>query len=116
MFVNGMSVCMRVISPPPSPVCLSCLRVVYPGNFGVLSFCFSLVSWISAMCMLCVCKKCFSCCCLFLMPSMLYCIMLSVFCFLLRRGGALFCVCRGVGEFSGVAGECGECWDVVDGV
>ena len=45
VLVKGMSECISVIiSPPPSPVCLSCLSVVYPGNFGVLSFCFSFVS------------------------------------------------------------------------
>lgn len=35
VLVKGMCLCMSVMRPPPPPRVLSCLSVVYPGNFGV---------------------------------------------------------------------------------
>ena len=73
VLVKDTFLCMRVIKPPPSPVCLSCLSLVKPGNFGVLCLSLSMVSCMSAMSMLCLSKCCFISCCLLVMPSMFSC-------------------------------------------
>ena len=78
VLMKGRSRWMRVINPPPWPLCLSCLSVVYPGNLGVFFVCLSLVSWMVTMCILCSCRTCFSSCILFPIPSMLICKSLSV--------------------------------------
>lgn len=97
VWVKGMSLCMSVISPPPPPVRLSFLSVVKPGNLGVLCVGCSLVSWMVAMCMSLCISVCLSSMCLFVIPFMLICRMLS---FGIRREAAE------VG--GGVAGEEGE--------
>ena len=63
--VKGIALWMSVMRPPPPALCLSLLRVVYPGNFGVSEVSLSLVSWMAAMCMLCVLSMCLSSMCLF---------------------------------------------------
>ena len=90
VLVKGMFLCISVMRPPPPRIGRSCRSVVYPGNFGVVLSLWSLVSWIVAMCMFCSCRSVFSCMCLFWMPLMLSCKMLSV---LLGEGGRL----RGTG-------------------
>ena len=44
---------MSVRRPPPIPPTLSWRRVEYPGKWGVLSFCLSLVSWMRQMSISC---------------------------------------------------------------
>ena len=77
VFVKGMFLCINVMRPPPPRMGRSCLSVVYPGNLGVVLFWWSLVSWIVAMCMWCSCSSVLSCMCLFWMPFMFICRMLS---------------------------------------
>ena len=96
--VKGMSLCISVISPPPSPVVLSFRIVVYPGNLGVLCLSLTLVSWMAAMCMLCCSRWCLSCCILFVMRPMLCCSMFSFVmvcvCWLGSRNQYRFQKCR----------------------
>ena len=60
VFVMGITFRMKVIRPPSSPRCLSCLSVVYPGSLGVWCSDVSLVSCMSATSVLCFYVKCFS--------------------------------------------------------
>ena len=76
--VNGMSLWMKVIRPPPPPRVRSRRVVVYPGKRGVWCLGLSLVSWIKATCMLCVLRSCLSSDNLFCIPSILICRRLSV--------------------------------------
>ena len=86
VLVKGRSRCISVTRPPPPLCCLSCRSVVYPGKRGVVFVCLSLVSWIVAMCILCLCKVCFNSIILFPIPSMFSCRILIVF-IVVRRFG-----------------------------
>ena len=78
MLVKGRGFCMSVTRPPPPPRVLSCLSVVYPVNFGEYDRVVSFVSWIRAMCMLCLVRVCLSSCILLVIPSILSCRMFRV--------------------------------------
>ena len=104
MLVKEMSLCISVMGPPPPRVARSCLSVVYPGNLGVLLGCLSLVSWIVAMCMLCLSRCSLSCARLLSIPSMLNCKMFSV---VLGRRGVVSC-CGGGAGGGGVGGRGGD--------
>ena len=95
VLVKLASLCINVISPPPSPVVLSFQSVVYPGNLGVLCLSLSLVSWMAAMCLLCCSRWCLSFCILFVIPSMLCCSMFSF---------VMICVCWLGGGVGGLEG------------
>ena len=107
VLVKGMWCFTRVMRPPPPPRDLSRLSVVYPGNLGVWWYrVLSLVSWMTAACMLCLCRKFLSCCVLLLMPFMFIC---SIFKALVELIDVLCVVGLGVGV-GGVLGgvELGE--------
>ena len=78
VLVKGMSLWMRVRSPPPPDLVRSFLSRVYPGRTNGLDLGLSFDSCMTAMWISRSCSSCFSSFILFCIPSILICRMFSL--------------------------------------